>query len=138
MIRLHHRGEKPQLLDDKNNKKRQYPQPEKKMKIAKIFKEKDLDLYVLFKEYLSRVPGESTDDPNQQFIYQRIWDETPYGLVDIQDERVIKKLPPNCYHLNGNKINLIQTVIRQPKDSVIIYNFDPTVLKELKTTMHLL
>lgn len=92
------------------------------------------DLAVSFADFAARIPQEDTIPSQDQYIHRRIWDEAPYGLVDISDERMIRKLPENCYQLvSAAQIQLIQTVIRRKKSDVTIYDYDPDImLKELK------
>ena len=42
----------------------------------------------------------------------KIWHESSYGLVDIKDERIIRKVPSNCYKFSDPEtIHIIQTII---------------------------
>ncbi len=106
-----------------------------RQRILQLFAEKYPDLERLFLDFASRVPGEDLVPPDQIFLQERIWLEAIYGLVDLQDEQAIRKLPPNCYKSGEveNTLKVVQAVIRQPGENVIIYNYDPDVLRRLKS-----
>jgi hypothetical protein len=104
-------------------------------RILRVLTEKYPDLALLLRDFLSRVPGDDTTGGVDYYLQKRLWIEAPYGLVDIKDERVVRKLPPNCYkvHKEPDEIELIQSVIRQTNRDVVIYNYDTAILRELKT-----
>lgn len=95
-------------------------------RILKILENKHPDLALSFKNYLNSY-GNFTD-----WTRARIWQEASYGLVDIKDERIVRRLPKNCLvpGSDGN-INLIQTVVRVPKPDSIVYEVDLNILNDL-------
>jgi Leucine-rich repeat (LRR) protein len=102
-------------------------------RIRTLLKTKFPDLGTLFEDYLAGNPFSDPINGEYKYIQRRIWDEAPYGLVDIKDERVVRKLPHNCYKLKApDEINVIQSVIRQRKEDVVIYDYDPDNTKELR------
>jgi hypothetical protein len=66
-------------------------------------------------------------------LKERIWHEASFGLEDISDERILRKLPPNCYKKNAAGIpEVIQSVIRVRRPEAVIYEFDPDILADLE------
>ncbi|MGE0634062.1 MAG: hypothetical protein AB7O96_16730, partial [Pseudobdellovibrionaceae bacterium] len=64
----------------------------------------------------------------------RIWEASPFGLVDIQDEYIESRVPANC--LTEGKVKVVQAVIRQSKNfsgtkEAIIYKYVPQVTDDL-------
>lgn len=62
-----------------------------------------------------------------------IWKKATFGLIDIKDEMIIEKLPLNCYEkFDDSTIRIFQAVIREPRSSSTIYNYDPEIIKQLE------
>ena len=73
-------------------------------------------------------------DNQLDYTRERIWQEASFGLVDLKDERMIRRLPKNCQRFSEDgELELIQTVIRQQKPNLVVYEYDPTILKEFRT-----
>lgn len=71
---------------------------------------------------------------NHTDIKSRIWKEAAFGLVDLRDEQIVRQLPVNCRDKKpGNQggIEIIQTVIRQRRPDLIVYEYDPQILRDL-------
>ncbi|MEQ1877008.1 MAG: hypothetical protein ABL958_10210 [Bdellovibrionia bacterium] len=66
----------------------------------------------------------------------RFWEEAPFGLVDLKDEKMLALVPENCRE--GNVLKISQAIIRQPSSSsgaapgTIIYKFVPKVVEGLE------
>ncbi len=99
-----------------------------------LFEQKYPDLERFFRDFLARIPGEDAVPPEQIYLQERLWLEAIYGLVDLEDEQAIRKLPPNCYKKGAEKnhLEVLQAVIRQKNESATIYNYDPEVLRQLR------
>ena len=94
-------------------------------RIEKILFEKHPDLHFSFSQFIKHL--DNFFDPS----LDKVWNEASFGLVDIKDERVIKKIPANCYKsFSEGKIQIIQSVIRIQRPDQVVYEFDPAVYKE--------
>jgi hypothetical protein len=108
---------------------------ESKQRLLTQLGDKYPDLARLLGEFLALVPMEGPADPDHQYLKPRIWEEAPFGLVDIHDERLIKRLPVNCYTRpdEGGAASILQTVIRQKQGFATLYSYDPQIYRELRT-----
>ncbi len=70
------------------------------------------------------------DDPSRS----RFWQEAAYGIIDLEDERMVRKLPPNCRSGSEQRSEIIQAVVRFERPGAIIYEFDPETLEDLRAT----
>jgi hypothetical protein len=77
-----------------------------------------------FVETLFKVPGPGL---------KRAWSPAQAGLIDLKDERLVKKLPKNCQNLseNGNP-TLMQAVIRRALKNSLVYDYDYSLLNKLQ------
>jgi hypothetical protein len=95
-------------------------------RISQILK-KFPDLDYSFQEFVQDIGNQS--DPTRP----KIWHESAFGLVDIKDERIIRKVPSNCYKQKDDQaIDVMQTVIRTERADATIYEFDPQILGEFQ------
>jgi len=77
---------------------------------------------------------------NRDYRSRRIWEEAPFGLVDIKDEKMIALVPTNCR--TADSIQIQQVVVRQNPifsgdeegKELIVYKFVPSLLKDLEKT----
>lgn len=94
-------------------------------RLRRILLAKNADLAASFEQYIRDF------DNHNDFTRPRIWREAGFGLVNIDDERIIRKLPPNCYKLNGDQsIDIIQTVVQTQRPDIFIFEYDPAVFDE--------
>jgi hypothetical protein len=61
----------------------------------------------------------------------RSWEQATHGLVDIEDEQLLRRVPPNCVDRTSGRPQLIQAIIRIDRPSQIQYLYDPKILGEL-------
>lgn len=72
---------------------------------------------------------------NTSFTEKRVWEAAPFGLTDLNDERITARLPENCKTDGAYKI--VQAVIRQfegfsgTNRGHYIYKYVPELLHEL-------
>ncbi|MDZ4661368.1 MAG: hypothetical protein SGJ18_07075 [Pseudomonadota bacterium] len=79
------------------------------LRIMAAFKEKKYKiLYLDLKEFYD---GIWTNVFGQRYM----WKKAPYGVVDLQDERLRQRIPPNCLG-QSPQTSVIQTVLRTQKD----------------------
>lgn len=76
-------------------------------RIANLIKQKVPELYFSFKDF-------QDDIYNQSYSRPHVWEAAPFGLTQVNDEKIAVNLPDNCL-VNG-KFNLIQAVIRMNPD----------------------
>jgi len=77
---------------------------------------------------------------NRDSEQRRVWEESPFGLIDIKDEKMIAQVPANCR--SGERIQIQQAIVRQTpifsgdekRKELIIYKFVPSLLRDLETT----
>jgi len=72
---------------------------------------------------------------NKDYTKTKIWEPTPFGLVEIDDQNITSLIPANC-HKDG-KVQITQAVIRQFSEfsgtdkGHIIYKYDPAIVASL-------
>jgi hypothetical protein len=72
---------------------------------------------------------------NKSYAQDRIWESSPFGLIQLDDQRLTSLIPANC--VEGATPQIIQAVIRlyEPYAGTnpghIIYKYDPALLEEL-------
>lgn len=97
-------------------------------RIRQIFEKADPELRKNFDEFSELLFQE--DD----FLKARYWDESPFGLVDLKDERMSRALPKNCIEEDHPRV--IQAVIRHSGDREkripIIYQYDSVLLDKIR------
>ncbi|MGZ5280578.1 MAG: hypothetical protein ACXWC9_11570, partial [Pseudobdellovibrionaceae bacterium] len=77
---------------------------------------------------------------NRTYKYRRAWEESPFGLIDLKDEKMIAQVPANCR--KGDHIQIQQAIVRQApifsgdekRKELIIYKFVPSLLQGLEKT----
>lgn len=85
------------------------------------------DLARLFEGYLADL------DNHDDYLRPHLWEQAPYGLVYIDDQSIVRKLPPNCYETGAEgRIRILQTVIRVKKPRLILYDYDPSIFRSLR------
>src|SRR3989338_6556420 len=94
-------------------------------RIQTILNQKLPDLARSFAEYTSLL--KNLDDYTQN----RIWREAAFGLYDISDENIKRKVPQNCYE--NDQIRLTQVVVRTKINEFTSYDFDYDRLHDLET-----
>lgn len=73
---------------------------------------------------------------NKDILKPRIWEEAPFGLIDIHDENLISLVPTNC-RVN-NTLRITQAVVRQTSyftgvsDEKLIYKYVPKIFQKLE------
>jgi hypothetical protein len=98
---------------------------ESRDRIAAILAAKSPDLAFGFSSFVA--------DMDNSFDYTRphIWREAGFGLVNLNDERLIRKIPANCYKLHDDQsIDVIQTVVQTQRADLAIFEYDPSVYDE--------
>jgi hypothetical protein len=66
----------------------------------------------------------------------RVWEEAPFGLIDLEDEAIVASLPANCR--DGDTAHIVQAVVREWPElsgappSHVTYRFVPSVLDDLQ------
>lgn len=99
-------------------------------RIEKGLKEKLPELAKNFREYRQNLFNKT------DFTKKQIWEESPFGLVDLKDEALVDLLPENC--TESGKAYVIQAAIRQPPaisglpEYKVKYKFVSKVIEELK------
>lgn len=70
------------------------------------------------------------DNPESPFQ----WRKASLGLLDLNDERLLEKLPENCTtERNGERVlALTQAVIREPRELVTIFHYDEEALRRIE------
>lgn len=61
----------------------------------------------------------------------RSWRPSKWGLSDLPDEKLLERIPHNCYRIRDSQPAIVQAVIREKKSHGVVYNFDPNILGEL-------
>ena len=80
-----------------------------------------------FSDFLAAL--ENHDD----YLQSRIWLEAGSGTVTITDQKIINRLPKNCSKADGaGGIDVIQTVIRQRRPNITVYQYDSGILGQLR------
>ena len=106
-----------------------------KQRILLLLEQKSAYLAKSFKNFLEH--SENFND----FTKKRVWDESSFGLVDLKDENIRRKLPNNCGINKAvgdlNNIELVQAVTRRIHNDKVVYEFDYRVYHHLKTLMPL-
>jgi hypothetical protein len=100
---------------------------ESRDRIQALLDAKHPDLAYSFRSFVA--------DMDNSFDYSRhrIWHEAGFGLVDVKDERIIRKLPANCYDLRADgSIQITQAVIQEQRPDLFVFDFDPAVYDEFK------
>lgn len=69
---------------------------------------------------------------NAEYGQPRLWKEAAHGLINLNDEKIIRQLPGNCRQQTNGQVNLIQTVIRTKRPDLVVYEYDPKIVEELK------
>ena len=95
-------------------------------RILSLLEEKQPELAPSFKEFIDFYLNEDN------LLAPRLWVAKPFGLIDLKDENIKKKLPDQCF--SGNQVQLTQAVIRQEKENQILYHFVPEVVSLLEET----
>ncbi|MEQ1877006.1 MAG: hypothetical protein ABL958_10200, partial [Bdellovibrionia bacterium] len=71
----------------------------------------------------------------------RFWEEAPFGLVDIKDEKIVGLVPPNCQ--NSGVLKIQQAIVRQFSPGVpslhemVVYKYAPSVLDHVEKNLPL-
>lgn len=97
-------------------------------RIKLLFQDKLPELSESFEDFTRNILNA---DPSQS----RIWEEAPWGLVDLKDEATISLVPESCKQ--DGKVRVVQAVIRQKPEATprpkrtIIYKYVPEVFKKL-------
>jgi hypothetical protein len=86
------------------------------------------DLGTLFDDFAASFPVAPDPDPARRYLRPRIWEAAPYGLVNLQDQRITRKLPATCL---PPALGVIQTVIREKPGHSTLYQYDPQILRAL-------
>jgi hypothetical protein len=95
-------------------------------RISGLLREKFPALGHSFDEFVSLVF--STDTAKE-----RLWNEASFGLEDISDERILRKLPPNCLRRNSaGTPEVLQSVIRVSRPESTVFEYDYEILEELQ------
>jgi hypothetical protein len=72
------------------------------------------------------------------YLSQITWAPQSFGLLDIQDEDLIQRIPLNCQSVIQNssitRLKIFQIVVRLENDSSFFFKYDPRMLKELFET----
>jgi hypothetical protein len=85
------------------------------------------EMGLLFGEYTAEL-GNFTD-----WTRERIWTPAAHGLIDVQDERIVRRLPANCTGgSDPGVVHLIQAVIRQVRPRTVQYQVDFEILRRLE------
>lgn len=65
-----------------------------------------------------------------------VWEEAPFGLIDVEDEELIAQVPDNCRH--DGKVRIVQAtrmlIPQQGGTTRIFIRYVPEVINELKRT----
>lgn len=68
--------------------------------------------------------------------YDGRWKEAPFGLVDLKDEALNRKIPKNCLIKDSTGEHFIQAIIRSPANPpdkwLATYEYDYELLKKMK------
>jgi len=97
-------------------------------RLQRVLTEKVPTLAPYFKEFTETVF-------NRDYSKTKVWEPTPFGLRDLEDENITSLIPQNCK--TEGKTQLIQAVIREFQNysgtqrGHIIYKYDPEVVKSL-------
>lgn len=73
---------------------------------------------------------------NTDYSQMRVWESAPYGLVDLNDQKITSLIPPNCV-APGGKVQVIQAVIRLyqsfsgAKPGYFVYKYFPQIVADL-------
>lgn len=104
-----------------------------KNRILRILeKGKTKELYNSFMHFVE------TMDNKTDYTRYRIWLEAPFGLVQLNDQKMIAQLPKSCVikvfePLGKESETVIQAVVRVPGPGKIIrYNYDPAQIEKMK------
>lgn len=66
---------------------------------------------------------------------ERVWIERPFGLVDLEDERLTSRLPANCYEIGEDRRPKIeQAVVRDRREDLLTYFFDSRIYDSWRGT----
>lgn len=79
--------------------------------------------------FVERLQSQRTGVPN--YLSEYVWIPQPYGLVDLEDEQLSQRIPANCYSRDGNRVALVQAVIRETRGSVL-FRYDSRELMALR------
>ncbi|HEY8269762.1 MAG TPA: hypothetical protein VIG33_02660, partial [Pseudobdellovibrionaceae bacterium] len=97
-------------------------------RILKILQDKAPTLAPYFKDFRDLVF-------NTDYSKTKVWESTPFGLVELDDQNITSLIPENCK--KEGKTQLIQAVIREFQSfsgadiGHIIYKFDPKIVDSL-------
>jgi hypothetical protein len=94
--------------------------------IQKYFEEKVPSWARPFREFRETLLKKNSPELN------RFWTEAPYGLVDLKDEKLILKLPPNCLVPGTGEPRIYQAIRRKAMGKRIRYSFDPEIVTKLE------
>src|SRR6185312_587258 len=96
-------------------------------RLSRLLAAADPDLSQSFEAFVSGL------DNFSDWTQPKIWREASFGLVQINDQAIIRKLPTNCYTAAGDgSIQIIQTVVQLQRPDQIEYDYDPAVYNEFK------
>jgi Leucine-rich repeat (LRR) protein len=71
---------------------------------------------------------------NTDPLKSNLWNEASFGLEDISDERMLRKLPPNCVRRNDRGTpEVLQAVVRVAHDESTVYEYDYDILENLQS-----
>lgn len=96
-------------------------------RIAGILKEKAPSLYPSFAEFTLHIR-------NEDYSKARVWEESSFGLVPINDEVLLNLMPENCLDSQG-KMQIIQAVRRETNPGIpgpIIYRYIPQIFEDVE------
>jgi hypothetical protein len=80
------------------------------------------DPYPGISDGLSRFrDGLFSTDPGGNFV----WKAAPDGLVQLDDQKLVELLPPNCR-------KVVQAVIREERPAQTVFHYDPAIVEQLR------
>lgn len=97
-------------------------------RLLRVLTEKVPTLVPYFKEFTETVF-------NRDYSKTKVWEPSPFGLRDLDDESITSLIPQNCK--TESKTQLIQAVIREFQNysgtqrGHIVYKYDPEVVQSL-------
>lgn len=97
-------------------------------RIYNLLLEKTPSLAPYFREFRENVF-------NKDYTKTKVWEPTPFGLVELDDQNITSIIPENCK--KDGKTQITQTVIREfqifsgVKKGYVIYKYDPEMVASL-------
>lgn len=99
------------------------------LRITRLLKKKAPEFMEGFDDFVGLIQ-------NKDVAQARFWEEAPFGLIDLKDEKMVNLVPANCRQ--GNAVQIVQTVIRQDPEASgvspgkVLYKYVPSIFEKLE------